>query len=1409
MALLPEVNFQQIRGKAPSGSRRDGFEELCNQLMVYGGLVQWPAGTSFATFGNPDGGREGRGELPNGEVWGWQAKYLFELDNDEFTQITKSVRRALSTEPKLARYYILLPYNRPAGDTEVALKGGGARTTKSAWTKWNEHVTEWEAAASSSGQAVTFEYIGETQLIECLLKPSQVGRLRYWFDLDGFSPERFREISDRAEKDAAGRYDPRLNVDLPIAKVFGGLARTTSFEREIRTKLAGLREARGAYGLSLPEGHEDTFRPAIERLGNRLDQLEEKLGEAVRQVRQPIGSLPDIGSLVAATRDPVDELSLLLRRHCLQDRYYHGNAASLYGQLQNIRSATRELEELIASRAWLSFDCPAILITGTGGAGKTHLLCDLAKDRSSANLPTLIALGEQFERGPIEADLGRIIGFNNPADQLLATFDAACQTAGEVGLVIIDGLNEAADRRLWNKYLGSFLSQVERFPHVRLVLSCRNEFLPDTLSANLQDHLLPIEHTGFSEVPRSAVSQFLDWYGIERPSFPMLDPEFTNPLFLKLVCTTLQERGDSRFPREGIGTTWIYDSFLDAINLRLASADRCDYDPRRGLVRRAVERIAGSIDPGARRLPREDAEAITSTFLPVGGWSGSLLNGLLKEAILSELIVDGRDYIRFGYERLGEIALAKLIATRDLAEVRVEAAKLAERWYANPGVLQALASVLPETHGVELADLLEIPPSEYHYAAHSDFLLSLAWRQPLAISDRTVEILLQLKTNPDFADAAYNALIQVAAVPGHKLNAEWLHQHLVGQTLTERDVSWSYFCDRQEEDEGHLLILIEWAWSDAGTHATVDTRYLGALTLSWALASSHRPTRDNATKAIIALLETTPDIYGKILRMFLDVDDDYVQERLLAIGCGIAQRSLRPDVIAAVAEAVLDFTLKRDYWPENYLSRDYTRRTIEAALSNGWRSEIGDIATRVKPPYTSNWSEKSRSKEEIESLSGPPDYRYSALSHPVMSDFDDFRKYVIDSAVRNFDLKKELDADHVGRLIFDAALELGWTPELFGEIDRNRPRYASGDNRKHEGYAQKYVWIAFRELIGRMTDRYDLNPNYRDDDRSEYQGPLDVYGHDIDPTMILQRAESRVYEDTPRTWFAPIDVTFPAHLDVNWANNDEHSPQVNLLLAPADASGQVWLVLEGSYQWSQAQHPEDAVVRQPQHRTWAQIRSYLLETEDIEQWSQWAVGQDWYGRWMPESGNPLGLLLADHPYRGDWPQTEGPEGGHSHRPLPPGKLVLTTTRYGGVANDWDHSASRQLHTFMPSTSFCSLLGLERVGDFQWGSNGKLLAESFAARQAGPDTVHVSADALASALREQGRYLLWTILAEKETVTAGHERPADGEPIFRTYSASYLHDGVSVRLLDASARTLYAAGGQSDASNWSLPREIAI
>jgi hypothetical protein len=119
-----------------------------------------------------------------------------------------------------------------------------------------------------------------------------------------------------------------------------------------------------------------------------------------------------------------------------------------------------------------------------------------------------------------------------------------------------------------------------------------------------------------------------------------------------------------------------------------------------------------------------------------------------------------------------------------------------------------------------------------------------------------------------------------------------------------------------------------------------------------------------------------------------------------------------------------------------------------------------------------------------------------------------------------------------------------------------------------------------------------------------------------------------------------------------------------------------------------------------------------------------------------------------------------------------------------------------------------MVNLERIGDFQWGRAGMLAAESFAARGVGPDTVHVTAEALGPALAANRQCLLWTVLAAKETTMPDHQWPAHGEPVFRTYSASFLFDGTSIRRLDANARTMHAGGaGNSRETPWNLPSDI--
>jgi hypothetical protein len=191
-------------------------------------------GTSFYRFGNPDGGREGKGILPDGDVWPWQAKYLFGFDASTAGQVTSSVRRVLELEPNLKRYFVALPLDLPAGDTDE-------RT--SAYTRWTEKVSEWKALAGQKGLKVDFFFVGAHQLVTVLTEPRHAGRARYWFDAEILTPEwqsrRLEEVTAKAGR----RYTPRLHIDVDTVRALDAVGRVDAYVERWQRVLADLREA--------------------------------------------------------------------------------------------------------------------------------------------------------------------------------------------------------------------------------------------------------------------------------------------------------------------------------------------------------------------------------------------------------------------------------------------------------------------------------------------------------------------------------------------------------------------------------------------------------------------------------------------------------------------------------------------------------------------------------------------------------------------------------------------------------------------------------------------------------------------------------------------------------------------------------------------------------------------------------------------------------------------------------------------------------------------------------------------------------------------------------------------------------------------------------------------------------------
>jgi hypothetical protein len=184
-----------------------------------------------------------------------------------------------------------------------------------------------------------------------------------------------------------------------------------------------------------------------------------------------------------------------------------------------------------------------ILLTGEAGAGKTHTVCDIAHDRCRRGLYTVALFGEHFTADDDPWDrMCQLLGIGPlTPDELLAVLDAAGEASGGPLLLCIDGLNESRPRPYWRGRLASFAGRVAAHPHVRLCVSCRSTYEPTVIP---EGHGLErVEHFGFAGLEGRACREFFAHYRLEPPVAPSFHPEFSNPLFLRLACETLQAAG--------------------------------------------------------------------------------------------------------------------------------------------------------------------------------------------------------------------------------------------------------------------------------------------------------------------------------------------------------------------------------------------------------------------------------------------------------------------------------------------------------------------------------------------------------------------------------------------------------------------------------------------------------------------------------------------------------------------------------------------------------------------------------------------------------------------------------------------------------------------------------------------------
>lgn len=1382
---VPDVDFRQIRPYGSPATRADAFEELTS-ILIREGLVAWPAETVFYRFGNPDGGREGKGVLPGGDVWAWQTKYLFAFDSDEIEQVHKSVLRTLETEPNLKRYYVAFPYDLPAGDTN-----GPKRKTKSAHTKWLEKKAEWEALTTARGMTVDFFYLGAHELVSELTQPRHTGRLRYWFDTSMLSPGGMKKRLEDVVAKAGRRYSPQVHVEVEPVNALEGLGRTEAYIGQVQGALAGIRNARVNDWVSPPEA-DQTFKKSLEVAWDALLSAEASLENLINVLRTS-DPLPDVIQDLRLSSTKIEAVRRLLQDSYFQDdRKYHDQAGSLYGALRKASDGIGGTLSLLKSPVAEAASSGRLLMTGRAGVGKTHLFCDVASRRMAQSLPTLVVLGQDFDAGKLLPQIGELVQLGGTLDEVLAVLDAAGEAAGCLAMLMIDAVNEAASAERWADDLRVLANAVDRYSHVVLAVSCRTEFV--THVAGDADGFPRVAHQGFTEATSAAVDRYTNEYNLDRLTFPVLNPEYGNPLFLKLACESLATLGTNHFTLGTAGLATVCHAFLDAVNKRLAGPARCDFDETTNLVQTAVYDLAAT---GPGPYDNSDVRRITDALLPGAPWSKSLLLGLKREGVLMDTF---NDQLVFGYQRLGDVARATLLAKKSRSDLIAWYSGLGDSQWEERGTLGALAVIAPESIGEEIVDLFKNEADDLvDYEIIDAFVESLGLRAPQKSTERTARIVEQLVDSENWGALVWDQLLRVACVPGHSINADWTHRLLLSRPLPERDTTWSeWLVDQTEQSEDQAAtILLDWAWSPANatrdmTPLPNDVARLSTLILGWMLTTPDRRVRDRATKALVVIGERGSAGFASALREFRGCDDPYVIERLAAAICAVALRSTDSETVTTLADAAVE--LVADGWPEHLLTRDYLRRTSAAAHRHGW------TGPEWLPPYGAKWPIRVKSKKAIEGLNADPKYRYASILGSIDETYGDFGRYVMKQALDNFDHSdhKKL-RDQAQRTVFTRVLELGWTPELFGQLDRGRH---GGNDGPLERYGKKYQWIGYYEVLGRIADNYKLTERWNgEEDPFPYDFAEQIVYRDIDPTILTPNGLNEpACETTP--WFAPVCPIFPPDVAKEYPLDMEGVPDPLDLITITASDESKWLSLIRHSNWTQILPPEIAALRAPNLNVWMQIRGYLVASDQVEQLRKFSKGQDWDGRWMPENAEIHSRLLGTHPDSPEWDWADGnaePRGMRSQIPV---TLFQPVAWYGGTGTSREDTGTDEPTGYVPSQMLFKLLGLRKGVDFQWSDANHLAVADPTVGMAETSTLLMRRD-LSAELEDAGFSLYWTVLLNKQRLDHSYSRPGKGYR-WLSASASYILDGDSIDLISASAwRCRPAPGGDPQPVAWNI------
>jgi hypothetical protein len=854
-----------------------------------------------------------------------------------------------------------------------------------------------------------------------------------------------------------------------------------------------------------------------------------------------------------------------------------------------------------------AFSADTLVITGEAGIGKSHSIANFIYNKFYLeNRISIFVLGQHLNDSldPVSM-LEKYLHIPYTIQRFLEELNKVAEENNCIIPFIIEGINEGHHSDIWREYFEGMVGIFEEYNRIKLIISIRETYVKKCLPEeyDLRDKTLVIKHRGFAEDSINAVTEFFHYYGVNKPTFPILYSEFYNPLFLHTLCKTIKGSGSSRI-EEYSSFTEIFKGYFSVVEKSIS--ERCKYHMGLKLVRKSVDKIIEfSLENDVRYgitidkfyeivgVVVERFDVSLTEFI-----QAMIENGLFYTEIYS--YDDEEEYVQFAYERYHNILTAQYlidsINTKDELIDSVSNGQLSKYFrHMYSGIVEELFILVPEKYGIELLEILD---EEKAKNVLEPFLNSLIWRKKTAFSlEITTSVINKyIIVRPWYLKKLIEKQLIIAPIEEHPLNALFLHKYFSNLTMAVRDSFWieSLYNDTIYEN-GILNTLVKLCTNQLEAY-TRKTKELIAILLVWSFASTNNKYRENAIRSLVALMQDDLVVATETIKRFEQVDDGYVKEGLYCSIYGAVLRSQKLVGAKELAEEAFMDIFDGDVVYPHIIIRAHAKGIIDYLKQSNIECNF-DIGKTV-PPYNSKWYAEIPSQEDInrylfdyrDEKVKPNMYSVNTIIHSMATNtgeessmYGDFGRYVFEGWVEPWEyhyIAQDL-SNIVTNQIF---VTCGYDFNMHGEFDEKVKSY---DRHKHdnERIGKKYQRIASFEMLARLADNFEpgevkqeysdryqewsskrldsilnfykhsselldpVNEEYEEAENDikeifipyKYTGPWQFGYRGIDPTVLAKKTskENNLWENK---------FTIPDVLNEIWASKESEEPTIDKIV---------------------------------------------------------------------------------------------------------------------------------------------------------------------------------------------------------------------------------------------------------------------